>query len=245
MLRQVQVLALTPALARLDYSTPDAALAALASLITPAPPPAPPPVAAAGAAGPAGWQQAGWPQAADPDIARNGHHPSLPASGSRPPAPAALTGPGGPAGPGGLPGGARPPWCQRPPPAGPEPAAPAGGGPPPGLWDALTWLARREGFAAVRTDCGPGLGATDWASHRITIAPDLTVSEAAVALVHELAHVLAHGCLAIVPGAGTAGCRGIRQVEADSAAGRVPAGGGISHVLQDAERFYLASPARS
>ena len=38
--------------------------------------------------------------------------------------------------------------------AGPA-ALPAAGGTPPGLWDALTWLARREGFAVERGDQRP------------------------------------------------------------------------------------------
>ena len=92
------------------------------------------------------------------------------------------------------------------------------GGMPPGLWDALTWLARREGFAVGRGDCGSGHGVTSWASRRIRIRPGLDRREEAHALLHELGHVLAHGRLAAVPGASTAGCRGIGKVEADSIA---------------------------
>jgi len=89
---------------------------------------------------------------------------------------------------------------------------------PPGLWDALTWLARREGFAVDRGDCGPMLSVTNWSSRRIRIRPGLDKPEEAQALIHELGHVLAHDNLAVVPGATTAGCRGIHKIEADSIA---------------------------
>jgi len=89
---------------------------------------------------------------------------------------------------------------------------------PPGLWDALTWLARREGFAVERAPCGPADSLTIWSTRRVLIRPDLEGSEAAQALIHELGHVLAHDGLAHPPGASTAGCRGVRKVEADSIA---------------------------
>lgn len=100
----------------------------------------------------------------------------------------------------------------------PEAPLPAAAGTPPGLRDALTWLARREGFAVDLRDSVPGPGVTSWGSHRIRIRPGLGVPEEAWALIHELGHVLAHDSLALVPEATTAGCGGIRKIEADSIA---------------------------
>ena len=100
-----------------------------------------------------------------------------------------------------------------------DPAAlPNAGETPPGLWDALTWLARREGFAVERgvSDMRPGL--TDWSPRRIRIWPGLDPSGAAQALMHELCHVLAHGRRPHQQGDSTAGCRGTQKIEADSAA---------------------------
>jgi DNA primase len=88
----------------------------------------------------------------------------------------------------------------------------------PALWDPLTWLARREGFAVERGDCGAAPGVTNWSDHRIRIRPGLDRQVEAPALIHELGHVLAHGHLAVVPGGSTAGCRGTRKIEADSIA---------------------------
>jgi DNA primase len=95
---------------------------------------------------------------------------------------------------------------------------PPEGGAPAGLWDALTWLARREGFAVDRARCSPGDSLTNWSTRRIRIQSDLSRTEAAQALIHELGHVLAHGSLAHLPAASTAGCRGVRKIEADSIA---------------------------
>ena len=106
-------------------------------------------------------------------------------------------------------------------PPDPDLAAPPladGGGARPGLWDALTWLARREGFAVERADCVAGDSETRWGAHRIRISPGLHSPAAARALVHELGHVLAHASPGNPPGASTAGCRGIQKVEADSIA---------------------------
>jgi DNA primase catalytic core len=91
------------------------------------------------------------------------------------------------------------------------------GGMPPGLWDALTWLARREGFAAERADCGPWDSLTNWGRRRIQVRSGLDGPEAAWALLHELGHVLAHNSVQLLE-ASTAGCRGVRKVEADSIA---------------------------
>ena len=94
----------------------------------------------------------------------------------------------------------------------------AGGAAPAGLWDALTWLARREGFTVERADCVLGDSQTRWGVHRIRVRPGLGTEAAARALLHELGHVLAHASLAHPPDVGTAGCRGARKIEADSIA---------------------------
>ena len=95
---------------------------------------------------------------------------------------------------------------------------PAAGGMPPGLWDALTWLARREGFAVERGACDPGRSLTNWGTRRIRIRPDLDAATAAEALTHELGHILVQGRSAHLPGDSTARCRGIQKIEADSIA---------------------------
>jgi DNA primase len=97
-------------------------------------------------------------------------------------------------------------------------ALPAAAGTPPGLWDALTWLARREGFAVGRGLSDPRPALTDWSTRCIRIRPDLEPPEAAQALIHELGHVLAHGRRPHQRGDSTAGCRGTQKIEADSVA---------------------------
>lgn len=93
------------------------------------------------------------------------------------------------------------------------------GGVPPGLWDALAWLARREGFAVDRVHHGNAASSVSWHGRRINIRADLDPRAAAQALVHELGHVLLHDRDdGHPPGASTAGCRGTGKVEADSVA---------------------------
>jgi DNA primase len=95
---------------------------------------------------------------------------------------------------------------------------PSAGGTPPGLWDALTWLARREGFAVEREACDPRPGLTNWSNRRIRIRPGLDAPEAGRVLIHELGHILVHGRSPHQQGDSTAGCRGIQKIEADSVA---------------------------
>jgi len=89
---------------------------------------------------------------------------------------------------------------------------------PPGLWDCLCWLARREGFAVEPEDGSPDDGTTFWAARRIRIPPGLPDGQAAWALAHQLGHVLLHNTIAYPPGATTSSCHGIRKAEADSVA---------------------------
>src|SRR5580692_6378675 len=95
--------------------------------------------------------------------------------------------------------------------------APAGEAPP-GLWDCLSWLARREGFAVEREDGSPGDGTTFWAARRIRIPPGLSSGQATWALSHQLGHVLLHNTIGTPPGTTTTGCHGSRKAEADSVA---------------------------
>jgi DNA primase len=100
------------------------------------------------------------------------------------------------------------------PPAFPAPEGEA----PPGLWDCLCWLARREGFAVEREDGSPDDGTTFWAARRIRIPPGLSSGQATWALAHQLGHVLVHKTITHPPGATTSGCHGVREAEADSVA---------------------------
>ena len=85
----------------------------------------------------------------------------------------------------------------------------------PGLWDALTWLARRDGFAVDRVPAIGSDGAARWNSRRIAVDAALDEPAAVRTLLHELGHVLAHPNAIILSGT-TGECRGSRKVEADS-----------------------------
>ena len=89
---------------------------------------------------------------------------------------------------------------------------------PPGLWDALCWMARREGFAVEREYGCPDNGVTMWAVRRIRVLPGLDDQQAAWALAHQLGHVLLHEPVDSLPGTTTSGCTGVRKAEADSVA---------------------------
>ena len=91
-------------------------------------------------------------------------------------------------------------------------------GVPPGLWEALCWLARREGFAVEREPGCPDDGTTLWTARRIRVPPGLAGGQAIWALAHQLGHVLLHDPTATVPGTTTTGCQGVRKAEADSVA---------------------------
>ncbi len=89
---------------------------------------------------------------------------------------------------------------------------------PPGLWDCLCWLARREGFAVEREPGCPDDGTTLRAARRIRVLPGLSGSQPIWALAHHLGHVLLHDTTAAQPGVTTAGCQGVLKAEADSVA---------------------------
>jgi DNA primase len=99
---------------------------------------------------------------------------------------------------------------------------------PAGLWDALCWLARREGFAVEREHGCPDDGATMWTARRIRIRPGVSGQAAAWALAHQLGHVLLHNVVGYPSGTTTSGCAGVRRAEADSVAFIVCARHGIT-----------------
>ena len=90
---------------------------------------------------------------------------------------------------------------------------------PAGLWDALCWLARREGFTVEREDGAPADGTTFWAVRRIRLLPGLTGEQATWALAHQFGHILLHSTPGgHPPGTTTTGCTGLRKAEADAVA---------------------------
>ena len=100
------------------------------------------------------------------------------------------------------------------------------------MWDALCWLARRQGYAVELEHGPPADGTVFWAARRIRIPPGLSGEQAVWALAHQLGHVLLHHDPGYPPGTTTSGCAGLRKAEADSVAwitcarhGITPAGG--------------------
>ena len=94
----------------------------------------------------------------------------------------------------------------------------AAGQVPPGAWDALARLAVRHGFYIDRSDAMDSEASTSWTDRTIRIRYGLDGPHAVTALAHELGHVLLHGEVSYPSEATTAGCYGVRKVEADSAA---------------------------
>jgi DNA primase len=100
-------------------------------------------------------------------------------------------------------------------PAGPPTPGPALAG----VWDALCWLARRQGFAVEQEHGAPADGTVFWTARRIRVLPALSAQEAVWALAHQLGHVLLHDQPGgHAPGTTTTGCIGLRKAEADSVA---------------------------
>ena len=89
---------------------------------------------------------------------------------------------------------------------------------PAGAWETLVHLARRQGFAVDRENCGEGEAVTTWRDRRIRVRPDAAPGQAVTALAHQLGHVLLHSDIARLQGGGIVPCQGTRKVEADSVA---------------------------
>ena len=96
--------------------------------------------------------------------------------------------------------------------------SPLPGRTPPGLCDALYWLARREGFAVERAHGCPEDDVTMWTARRIRIPPGPDEYQIVWALAHQLGHVLLHEPVSCPPGTTTSGCTGVPKTEADSVA---------------------------
>jgi DNA primase len=90
--------------------------------------------------------------------------------------------------------------------------------PPAGVWDALCWLARRQGYAVELEHGPPPDGTVFWAARRIRIPPGLSGEQAVWALAHQLGHLLLHHDPAHPAGTTTSACTGQRKAEADSVA---------------------------
>jgi DNA primase len=97
---------------------------------------------------------------------------------------------------------------------------------PPGLWDTLAGLVAERGFTVARGDCGGANGRTDYPSRTVRVRADVDDAQAVKTLAHELAHVLLHDP-GDFPAGGTAGCRGSREVEAESVAYLIAADAGL------------------
>lgn len=101
----------------------------------------------------------------------------------------------------------------------PEPPTPEllRGRAPEGLWDGLAAQVQQAGFSVGRGDTGQSEGYTHYPSRIVRIDADAEPAQAAGTLAHELGHVLMHGHDQFENGT-TAGCRGVREVEAESVA---------------------------
>ena len=113
----------------------------------------------------------------------------------------------------------------------PEPPRPRllAGQAPPGLWDALAAQCTAAGFTVTRAEIagndGPN-GYTDFHTRQVVVRADVDDAQAVKTLAHELAHALMHSPDDF-PGPRTAGCRGEREVEAESVAYLVAADHGL------------------
>ena len=117
--------------------------------------------------------------------------------------------------------------------------------------DALSWLARRLGYAVEAEHGAPPDGTVFWGVRRIRIPPGISDEQAVWALAHQLGHVLLHYDPGHPPPPGTTatGCAGLRKAEADSIAftvcarhGITPAGG-LSYPASWAGSDPRAQPA--
>ncbi|MCA0323829.1 MAG: hypothetical protein LCH60_14955, partial [Actinobacteria bacterium] len=88
---------------------------------------------------------------------------------------------------------------------------------PPGLWDSLIEFAAKEGFNVERGPCGRANGFIDFEGHFIRVRDDIDELAQTKTLVHEIGHGLTMGPAERLTYA-QRGCRGIREVEAESIA---------------------------
>ena len=96
----------------------------------------------------------------------------------------------------------------------PEPPVPMllTGQAPPGLWDSLAALVVERGFRLERGDCEGANGLTLYGDRVVRVRADVDEAQAVKSLAHELGHIL------ITPDGIGGGCRGLREVEAESVA---------------------------
>lgn len=83
---------------------------------------------------------------------------------------------------------------------------------PPGLWDSVQAFIEERGFEVSRRDCGDANGVTRFDTRQVWVRPDIDEAAAAKTIIHEAAHLLMHADL------NPQGCRGVREVEAESVA---------------------------
>jgi DNA primase len=88
---------------------------------------------------------------------------------------------------------------------------------PDGLWDALQGIAEDHGYTVERGPCGTANGYTHYGERRIRVRADVDDAQAVKTMAHEDAHMLMHDA-GDFGFATTAGCRGEREVEAESVA---------------------------
>ena len=107
-----------------------------------------------------------------------------------------------------------------PPPEHPVPVLLTGQAPP-GLWDSLAVLVAERGFRLERGDCFGAYGLTLYDERVVRVRADVDDAQAVKSLAHELGHVL------ITPDGRDGGCRGLREVGAESVAYMVTSAHGL------------------
>ncbi|WP_328384358.1 ImmA/IrrE family metallo-endopeptidase (plasmid) [Micromonospora zamorensis] len=88
---------------------------------------------------------------------------------------------------------------------------------PQGLWDELVRVATENGYTVARGHCNGANGFTDYTARLIKVRDDVDDAQAAKTMIHELGHMLMHTPDDFGWGT-TRGCRGEREVEAESVA---------------------------
>lgn len=107
-----------------------------------------------------------------------------------------------------------------PPPEHPVPVLLTGQAPP-GLWDSLAVLVAEQGFRLERGDCDGANGVTMYDERVVRVRADVDDAQAVKSLAHELGHVL------LTTDGMDGGCRGLREVEAESVAYMVTSAHGL------------------